>query len=404
MKKNILLACLLISGLTACNNKTETKMGSYAYDAQFLQDHGIQYLELKSNDGESKIMVSPEWQGRVLTSSAAGDHGDSYGWINYKFINSGEKSKQFNPIGGEERFWLGPEGGPYSLYFGKDKEQVYENWKVPAVIDTEAYKVVNQSDTAVTFEKRTSVKNASGTVFDIDIERKVSLLQRAAIEKKLSVTIPTEVKLVGYESYNKITNSGKEPWTKKKGLVSIWMLGHFNPTPTTTVFIPYNQDAKGKIVNDEYFGKVPADRLKTHNGMLYFKIDGKLRTKIGIPPARAKGVCCSYDSEKQVLTILRCTMPSKPSTYLNGQWGEQEDPFAGDMINSYNDGPVADGSIMGPFYEIETSSPGVELAVGESLTHKQEIFHIQATEEILNPIVQKLFGVNLATIKSQFEK
>ena len=193
MKKNILLACLLISGLTACNNKTETKMGSYAYDAQFLQDHGIQYLELKSNDGESKIMVSPEWQGRVLTSSAAGDHGDSYGWINYKFINSGEKSKQFNPIGGEERFWLGPEGGPYSLYFGKDKEQVYENWKVPAVIDTEAYKVVNQSDTAVTFEKRTSVKNASGTVFDIDIERKVSLLQRAAIEKKLSVTIPIKL-------------------------------------------------------------------------------------------------------------------------------------------------------------------------------------------------------------------
>ena len=27
-------------------------------------------------------------------------------------------------------------------------------------------------------------------------------------------------------------------------------------------------------------------------------------------------------------------------------------------------GPVEDGSIMGPFYEIETSSPGAELAPG----------------------------------------
>ena len=45
-------------------------------------------------------------------------------------------------------------------------------------------------------------------------------------------------------------------------------------------------------------------------------------------------------------------------SYVNGQWGPQEDPFAGDVINSYNDGPVEDGSIMGPFYEIETSSPG----------------------------------------------
>ena len=26
--------------------------------------------------------------------------------------------------------------------------------------------------------------------------------------------------------------------------------------------------------------------------------------------------------------------------------GTQEDPFAGDVINSYNDGPVEDGSIM----------------------------------------------------------
>lgn len=73
------------------------------------------------------------------------------------------------------------------------------------------------------------------------------------------------------------------------------------------------------------------------------------------------------------------------------QWGVQEDPFAGDVINSYNDGPVEDGSIMGPFYEIETSSPGAELIPGASLVHIQKVVHIQGKDEQLAPIVQK-FG------------
>ncbi|MPN07438.1 hypothetical protein SDC9_154708 [bioreactor metagenome] len=88
---------------------------------------------------------------------------------------------------------------------------------------------------------------------------------------------------------------------------------------------------------------------------------------------------------------------------MNGQWGPQEDPFAGDAINSYNDGPVEDGSIMGPFYEIETSSPGAELAPGASLTHTQKVIHIQGKDEQLAPIVQKLFGADLNVIKTKFQ-
>jgi len=49
----------------------------------------------------------------------------------------------------------------------------------------------------------------------------------------------------------------------------------------------------------------------------------------------------------------------------------------GDAVNSYNDGPVTDGSIMGPFYEIESSSPAANLSPGEKITHTQRIFHIK---------------------------
>jgi len=106
---------------------------------------------------------------------------------------------------------------------------------------------------------------------------------------------------------------------------------------------------------------------------------------------------------KGVLTILWCSLPETPSVYVNGQWGPQEDPFAGDVINSYNDGPVEDGSIMGPFYEIETSSPGAELAPGASLVHTQKVIHVQGKDEQLVPIVQDLFGADLNVIKTKFQ-
>jgi len=102
MLKSTKLKNTLLVGATAilvsCGGQKEIKMGSYAYDAQFLKDHGIEYTELVSADGNSKVMVIPAWQGRVMTTSASGDEGDSYGWINYRFINEGKVSSQFNPV------------------------------------------------------------------------------------------------------------------------------------------------------------------------------------------------------------------------------------------------------------------------------------------------------------------
>ena len=74
-----------------------------------------------------------------------------------RLISSGEKKKQFNPVGGEERFWLGPEGGQYSIYFQKGDSFNIAHWQVPPVVDTVAYDVL-QSDQIVgnVFQKCTS--------------------------------------------------------------------------------------------------------------------------------------------------------------------------------------------------------------------------------------------------------
>lgn len=403
--KNIAMAVLVTVLAISCSNKNNFGMGSYGYDARFLKENGISYSELVSEDGNSKVLVVPAWQGRVMTSSAAGDEGDSFGWMNYEYIAKGEIDPRFSPFGGEERFWLGPEGGPFSLYFKGGDDQVFANWQVPKVLDTEAFVVDSSSSRQICLSKDARLINASGTEFDIRISRTVSLMDKADVEKAFGIRLPEEMQMVGYESRNCITNVGAKAWTKDGGLIDVWMLGCFNPTPTTTVFIPYNEypDCACRIVNDEYFGKMPEGRLVAEDGIVYFKIDGALRSKIGLNALRSKGLCGSYDSSRGLLTILWCGAPPEGATYVNGQWGHQDDPFNGDVINSYNDGPLEDGSIMGPFYEIETSSPGAELQAGETLSHVQKVMHIQGDEKSLAPIVKAVFGADLQKIKDIFK-
>jgi hypothetical protein len=382
---------------------SEYPEGTYGHDVAFFSRNSIETIELKDAASKACVLVIPAYQGRVMTSSADGTNGFSFGWINYDLIESGVLSEQFNPFGGEERLWFGPEGGPFSVYFEQGEEQIFANWAVPKVIDLDTFKIVKKDPERVTFSKSTLLKNASGTEFSLGIERSVSLLHKDTVSKILNMEIPPGVNSVAYQTDNIIMNTGNDPWTKEGGLLSIWMLSMFNPTEAITVFIPYNQQGQGTIVNDDYFGKVPPERLIVEDGMLFFKIDGKLRSKIGIPYQRARPLCGSYDSEMKVLTLLWCSMPSGYKPYVNSKWGKQDDPYNGDVINSYNDGPVEDGSIMGPFYEIETSSPGAELEPGESLLHIQRIIHFQGDEAALGKIVTEVFGLSLDYIANKFK-
>jgi hypothetical protein len=402
---------LFLSACTSTGNKNDKKMinkvteGNYGFDAAFFARNNIKTIELKDAESEARVLIVPDYQGRVMTSTDSGKDGMSFGWINYRHIESGKISTQFNPFGGEERLWLGPEGGPFSIYFKKGSEQVFANWVVPAAIDTEPFDVVALTDQRVSFKKDLSMINASGTNLEISIERGVKLLNQSAAETALGLSIDSSLSFVAYESENTLINRGKTDWTKESGTVSLWMLAMFNPSPEGVVFIPFIKGGEGElggIVNDNYFGKVPSDRLIIKDGILFFKTDGKFRSKIGISPKRALPFCGSYDPEKHVLTLLWYSSPGSSKKYVNSKWGDQTNPFEGDVVNSYNDGPVDDGSIMGPFYEIESSSPAAFLSPGERITHSQRIFHITGSEEKLSIITEKLFNTSISEIKSVF--
>ena len=99
---------------------------------------------------------------------------------------------------------------------------------------------------------------------------------------------------VAYQSDNALTNRGPAAWSKSTGLLSIWILGQFNASPHTTVFIPYRQGPEpelGAVVESDYFGTVPADRLKVGDGMIRFRVDGHFRSKLGLNPG---GRCRSW--------------------------------------------------------------------------------------------------------------
>jgi hypothetical protein len=153
---SIFLLILFIS----CNNvsKEENKnvgqisKGTFGYDLDFLKKHHKDLVVLGQDTGGAQIIILPAYQGRIMTSTAEGNAGASFGWLNHELIASGKFSEHFSAFGGEERFWLGPEGGQFSIYFKKGVEFKFENWYVPKELDTESFTLTSSSSTEATFE------------------------------------------------------------------------------------------------------------------------------------------------------------------------------------------------------------------------------------------------------------
>ncbi len=376
------------------------KKGEYGYDLELLQTY-LKPVELK--DGESRVLIAPEYQGRVMTSTSSGLKGFSYGWINHELIEKKEVQKHINAYGGEERLWFGPEGGQFSVFFKKGEPFDFEHWQTPACIDTEPFNILENSFNSVTFTKSIKLNNYAGTEFQFDVYRKVSLISRGNAEKLLQMDLSPEVKMVACQTENRIENTGINEWTKETGALSIWMLGMLNPSPEVTIVVPYKKGDYGKIVNSNYFGEIPEDRLKINADAIFLKADGNYRSKIGVPPLRVLPCLGSYDAVNKILTILECTVDPAATGYVNSAWEMQEEPFAGDVINAYNDGPLDDGSQMGPFYELETSSKAAFLKPGEKLVHVHRTYHFQGSEEELNQIAKKVLGVSIPAIVDIFK-
>ena len=377
--------------------------GTFQYDLDFLKKYDKSIIVLKKEDAE--IIISPNLQGRVMTSTASGKKGKSFGWINYDLFSSGNKMEHINPYGGEERFWLGPEGGQFSIFFKPGTSFDFKNWFVPKELDTESFELVNGNISQVHFQKEMTIRNYSGTIFNLKVDRTINILSNKEISDILKIDLPDDIKAVGYKTENSVTNTGNHKWTKETGKLSIWILDMLNCSEKTTIIVPFKtgpEEKPGKIVTDDYFGKIPKERLKIKNGKIYFKADGKQRGKIGLSPQRTKNIFGSYDAVNNIITVSTFSFDENNKEYVNSLWEMQENPFDGDVVNAYNDGPLEDGSQLGPFYELENSSPALGLSPGESAKHINHTFHFEGNEESLNKLIKNLLDTSVEEVKNVF--
>lgn len=357
-------------------------------------------VKVLSSKSGGRIAISPHYQARVMTS-AIGANQPSLGFINRRFIESGQTGTPFDNYGGEDRFWLGPEGGQYGLYFPPSKPFSFEFWQTPHELQEGAWQTRAESPTSVTYAHAFSVVNYEQRAFQLEVERKITLLSAEQARERLGLTVPASVNWVGFSTENRLTNTGPDGWQESSGLLSVWILGMFAPVPGTQVIVPFETAASGEIVNDRYFGKVPAERLLVNEpkGFLAFRADGKFRSKIGLGPARAKRFLGSYSEPAQLLTLVLYTKPNGATRYVNSMWEHQTAPYAGDVINSYNDGPPAPGKPpLGGFYEIESSSPAAALAPGQSLSHEHQTYHFSGPRADLEALAQRVLGVSLSDL------
>lgn len=383
---------------------------TFGEDLEFLKQH-LETIVLRNTEGAA-IVVVPEYQGRTMISTNGGDQGSSYGFVNYDAVESDVVDPKINLYGGEDRLWVSPEGGQNSIFFEPGVEMSFDNWRTPAELDSEAFVVQTQTENSISMTKDALFTNWSGTKFNVQIERSVVLLDSATAGQKLGADF-SKVKLVAHESHNTLINRGTTAWAPETGLIGLWMICMSKPGAKVTLFVPFNSSSEesltdADIVTANYFSELDETRLKIDRDskMVYFLGDGQLRSKLGINFERVTSIMGSWDEERQVLSIVNFNLPdSTPANgYNNNLWEIQDAPYAGDVINCYNDGINDSGSGMaeGGFYEMETISPALALSPGEGYTHIQRTLRMEGDRAELSAVAESLFGVGLDHIASQF--
>ncbi len=386
----LLILSLFLLILVSCNENATTSYGNAL--AAFKQKTDV--IELTSADGKARIMVSPKLQGRIISSTYAGLNGACNGWFNQDLLE--KEGELIGGIGGEDRLWIGPLGSQHSFYYQQIKPLSEDNWAVPAAMEMEPYELLEQTDELIRMSKRMDLTNFMGTEISLKVERQLSLLTEDAIKQNLGVALEN-LDYVAFESNNTLTNIGKTALADSTGLVAAWSAGMFEGSEATTIILPVDRRIKKEDILT-YMGPLGSDRLKFVGSTVLFKGDGRYRSKIGIPPSRAASIYGCYAKDKKRLTIVQFNI-SESRTYGNSEVSIQEEPYDGEAIPIYNNGPMdylPTSEVS--FFELESTSSYEALRPGEKLYHAHSVYHFSGEEIALDEIVKTLLGISLSEV------
>ena len=388
------LCIVFFIAFSACNNSDVYPISTFGEDLEVINSVTSPVI-LK--DGERQIVVSSKFQGRIFTSTSQGLGGTSYGWFNKNILLSDSVFVNRSKIGGEGRIWFGPDQGPNTIFFKINEKTGEKLHAAPKDLDTLPFNILAQSSESVTLGSRLQIKNLQGFHFNIEVERKIELLKENYVSNFLSNSFSNKLSYVAYKTDTKMTNIGKENWSKESGLISLWDLGCYHPTPKTTVIIPLKGNPENATV---YFTEIDSTRIVIRDNFLFYKADANYLNKIGTLPENTLPYFGSYSPELNSLTIVKFSFNSLDKEYVNAHPVHVKNQYTGDVINVFNDGKWGEVGPFGPFYELETSSPAKELKVGESLSHFQEVYHFNASKKELNKITEQILGISLLQVEN----
>jgi hypothetical protein len=360
---------------------------------------------LKGQNTARQVLVCPELAGRVMGTTCSGPTGVFGGFIDAKAFKDGITDIWDN-WGGEERYWLCPEGGQYGLMFG-GKKSCFENYTVQDGFNNQPFKTleVSKLGNSITMRSRMVLKNGVGTIFHVEITRRITLLDACPY----SLGQGDKVDFTGFQSESRLTNVGDKPMTRETGVLAHWHLGQFPVDEHIIAVIPYRPGHySDPPVREDYFkdfvvgGAMPANRYRILPASVLFKADGKVRTKIGQNRSRAMGLLASYNLATDEIVLLDYDFYPNHE-YAASYWYELADPYDGDCISFSAEGPDQEGGSRGRCYELEAMSPALFLHPGESFDWRTRTLHMTGPRVVMAGILRRNLSTEISSLED-FDK
>jgi hypothetical protein len=350
--------------------------------------NAVNYLGTKTrihelyNQVGGRLVICPDWNGNVMTSTCDGIDGSSFGLINVKAIDADKINVNktdwfYNSYGGEDQFLFLPGDGTF----------VIDSLPQPSVL-----------------RMRRSVRlNADhGNHAELDIIRTVRLLEHHEIHfvfgNAAAISLDQmDVSFVGFVTVNSIVNSAiRSPsWSHP---VSIQIQGMFNTGQSTVAIIPFQPVNENELepevpIDTDFFGSSPHGRLRFLPSAVLLRADGKYRCQVTVSRKRVKPVLGAIDFREGTLTLVAFD--------LELPYSDETDQ----TVRAYNHGPSFPGEKeFAPFYEFNIFSLIHELSHGETQTLHQYTLHINADNRTLTYLVQEVLGLEYEQVYEKMMK
>lgn len=196
-------------------------------------------------------------------------------------------------------------------------------------------------------------------------------------------------------------NTGRKPWRKETGAVSIWTLGQFAAHERSVVIMPYRAGSVedlGPPLSTEYF------RIQTRDGkptkakywtvsenVVLLKASGMVQTKLELMARRSVGRIASIDLQCGSMCILEFDAYPELQYVASYPLPYAGDPYRGGAASAF---VLSNQLGAAPFYELECCSPALFLQPGEKHGHRARTYRLRGNREALFNICKRHFCVD----------